>query len=585
MTSLVHSHTTNDAIRQRIRTLCRHDDGGVTPPLLPNDVPHLEPLRGSATHYPLPPAVAAIQFNYLLDSLYHPDVVGSPSFHSVVLSTNHALRLDTEIIHGQSVQRTHAFNASLAELQGPDGLPISTKWGSEEDQDGEDHEKGLGTLNHGRDKEGESEMGSDSEDRIIPAVIRWNSYPPDTDTKLENLLTPDAMPEDWDETLGTVSQNEDLVHSYAYRINDANQGKLIRLRRIPPPPHPALPVTFVLPIQQYSPPTAQSRIEMPPFRPTVFVLNTYEPTEVDSSHSSSQDSEEHAKIPKHGEAEGGRYSEGDERNRATLKRRRVETQAGEDGDQIMQSESPLGDIEGNFRSPTPIPSEQLETSPRPLDDFEQTSMLPAIDEDNEIPDSIPNVFATQFQMKPTLSINLDVEMREPTREFSIYSNIVVPEGQYRRLAPGISTQGPERVMHLEERENEWEDFKRGVMEVNIVEPVLTIDPRLLAIPGVSPTSSKSPTPPCADSPYQLDDDDSSSEGSGYESLELSPPSSYNSMPSYSSDDSDAYSPLSLGELTRGNLKSNAYAVEPVRLSHDTLAALEGQPTKPQYFAC
>ncbi|PBK61979.1 hypothetical protein ARMSODRAFT_981154 [Armillaria solidipes] len=118
-----------NTISKRVQNLCRHDDGGVMPPLPPNDVPHPDALRNSGIYYPLLPSVATTHLNYLHNSLSHPSVTGPLSFHAIVLSTNHALRLETDVIRGQRVQRTHAFNASLAELQGPDGLPISSRVG------------------------------------------------------------------------------------------------------------------------------------------------------------------------------------------------------------------------------------------------------------------------------------------------------------------------------------------------------------------------------------------------------------------------------------------------------------------------
>ncbi len=39
------------------------------------------------------------------------------------------LWLETDLFDGHRLQRTHAFNATLAELQGPDGLPISSRVG------------------------------------------------------------------------------------------------------------------------------------------------------------------------------------------------------------------------------------------------------------------------------------------------------------------------------------------------------------------------------------------------------------------------------------------------------------------------
>ena len=129
MTSPMHSHMTCDEISQRITELYRYDDVGLTPPIPSNDVPHPLALRNSAAYYPLAPSVITTQINYLHNTLFHPNVTGPLSFHSLVLSSKHALRLESDIIHGQQVQRTHAFHASLAELQGPNGIPVSARLG------------------------------------------------------------------------------------------------------------------------------------------------------------------------------------------------------------------------------------------------------------------------------------------------------------------------------------------------------------------------------------------------------------------------------------------------------------------------
>ncbi len=79
MSSPLHSHTTCDKIHQRVQTLCCYNDGGVTPPLPSNNVPHPDPLRNSAIYYPLLPSVATTQLNYLRKSLSIP--VSLDHFH------------------------------------------------------------------------------------------------------------------------------------------------------------------------------------------------------------------------------------------------------------------------------------------------------------------------------------------------------------------------------------------------------------------------------------------------------------------------------------------------------------------------
>ncbi|KAK0495604.1 hypothetical protein EDD18DRAFT_1106219 [Armillaria luteobubalina] len=210
----------------------------------------------------------------------------------------------------------------------------------------------------------------------------------------------------------------------------------------------------------------------------------------------------------------------------------------------------------------PIPSKPSQPTTHSLDKPNSISMLPAIAKDNTTLNSIPNVFAAQMQQE-----------------------VATPEGWYQGpIQPNI-TEGTKGEMYSEGKTTDWGYPEREVRESTLTEPALKKDPCLLAIPAVSPALSKGPTPLHLDSPYLMDNNELSSEESRYESLELLPPSSYNSILSYPSEDSNAYSPLSLEELTWVSLKSNMHVVEPVCLSHNTLAALEDQPNEPQYFAC
>ncbi len=102
--------------------------------------------------------------------------------------------------------------------------------------------------------------------------------------------------------------------------------------------------------------------------------------------------------------------------------------------------------------------------------------------------------------------------------------------------------------------------------------------------------SPSPSPPCQryfDDPRGLVDLPIPLSDYEPDSSAATTPSSNNSMPSLcscsDSDNSDAYSPLSLEELTRGNMKSKYFAVEPVRLSSETKAALADIPNEPRHF--
>ncbi|PBK94282.1 hypothetical protein ARMGADRAFT_1029423 [Armillaria gallica] len=63
--------------------------------------------------------------------LFHPDITNQDSFHAILLTANNAVHLETMIFPDYQLQRTYAFNATLAEPQGPDGLPVSSRRYSE----------------------------------------------------------------------------------------------------------------------------------------------------------------------------------------------------------------------------------------------------------------------------------------------------------------------------------------------------------------------------------------------------------------------------------------------------------------------
>ncbi|KAK0435519.1 hypothetical protein EV421DRAFT_1740173 [Armillaria borealis] len=643
MSSPLHSHATCDEIRQRVQNLCRFGDGGVMPLLLPNDVPHPDALCNSGIYYPLLPSVATTHLNYLHNSLSHPSVTGPLSFHAIVLSTNHALRLETDVIRGQRVQRTHAFNASLAKLQGLDGLPISSHVGHaviffflgehecedgtdenwndlliqqiaclnpedtgpvtpayEEDSDDEDCANGPGVLVQSQARTGDDKGDRNNEGRDMPAVRRRNSYPPDTNVNTESQLVPDTTLDE-DDNPGNETQLNDTVHSYTYQVADNYQGELAQetlpipipraLRRIPPPPHPALPLTFILPVQQiisvkhdeargvfriprdYSLRMTNPILEMPPFRATVFVLETYEPTELASSQSSSDDDDEQDKKSKRGEDDEDDDPESSERDRTTAKRRRVESQEERDGDQLMYPASPPGLTDENFRPPTPVPSVLLQPPVQALSSLEPTSMPPTVAEETSASTAAPNVFAAQLQIIHIPPADLDVEMSESSRPFSINPAIVAPEGQYRGPAERTQGEEDENFLTSEGVGDEWEHFDSEMKSLTPAEPMDTVDPKLImaspaASSGMSITSSRNSSPLYESTQPRIVDDDSSSEGSEYETSDSSPPSSSDSRPSLTSDDSDAYSPLSLEELTR-----------------ETNAALDDLPDELRHFTC
>ncbi|SJL12003.1 uncharacterized protein ARMOST_15419 [Armillaria ostoyae] len=117
-------------IRNRLRAITNNANEADTVNVIPpNRVPRPAPLSNSSEYFPILDSLGRTQLRFLRNSLSHPDVTTADSFHAILLSANNALRLETEVFDGQRLQRTHAFNATLAELRGPDGLPISSRVG------------------------------------------------------------------------------------------------------------------------------------------------------------------------------------------------------------------------------------------------------------------------------------------------------------------------------------------------------------------------------------------------------------------------------------------------------------------------
>ncbi len=113
-------------ILNRLWTMLNQED--ISDPAMvlpPNNIPRPSPLTNSHDYFPLLDSVCRTQLSYLRNSLYHPDVTNADSFHEILLTTNHMLRLEMDLFDGHHLQRMHAFNAMLAELQGPNGLLIS----------------------------------------------------------------------------------------------------------------------------------------------------------------------------------------------------------------------------------------------------------------------------------------------------------------------------------------------------------------------------------------------------------------------------------------------------------------------------
>ncbi|PBK61978.1 hypothetical protein ARMSODRAFT_981153 [Armillaria solidipes] len=332
-------------------------------------------------------------------------------------------------------------------------------------------------------------------------------------------------------------------------------------------------------VDLYSPPTANPVLEMPPFHATVFVFETYEPTEIASSQSSSDDDDEQDKKSKRGEDDEDDDPENSERDRTTSKKRRM----GSNISLVLSDEltNSVNIIDENFRPPTPVPSVLLQPPVQALSSLEPTSMPPIVAEETSTLMATPNVFVAQLQIIHIPSADLDVEMSESSRPFSINPVIVAPEGQYRGSAQRTQEEEDESYLTSKDIGDEWEHFDSEMKSLTPAEPTDTVDPKLVmaspaASSGMSITSSRNSSPLYKSTQPRIVDNDSSSEGSGYETSDSSPPSSSDSRPSLTSDDSDAYSPLSLEELTpvgRGDSNALTYSI----CQHDKAGNLIQEP--------
>ncbi|KAK0229823.1 hypothetical protein EDD85DRAFT_793725 [Armillaria nabsnona] len=131
----------------------------------------------------------------------------------------------------------------------------------------------------------------------------------------------------------------------------------------------------------------------------------------------------------------------------------------------------------------------------------------------------------------------------------------------------------------------------NLQRVHNGDKVLKVDPQKIYPEEWDSCASSSPSPELLISTTFLKMPMESPEPmSSYNSNSRAPstPSSHSSMPSLcsysdSDDSNDTYSPLSLDELTHGNMKSKYFAVEPVHLGKETKAALADLPNKPRYF--
>ncbi len=126
MLQLAPVYSPDQEILNWLRTVLNQED--ISDPatvLPPNNIPRPSPLTNFHDYFPLLDSVCWTQLGYLCNSLYHPDVTNADSFHAILLTTNHALQLKMDLFDEHCLQRMHTFNATLAELQGPNRLPIS----------------------------------------------------------------------------------------------------------------------------------------------------------------------------------------------------------------------------------------------------------------------------------------------------------------------------------------------------------------------------------------------------------------------------------------------------------------------------
>ncbi len=105
------------------------DSNSPSPVIPPNHVPHPFPLSKSSAYFPITGLVCQTHLVQLQNTLFHLDVTSQDSFHAILLTTNNAVRLQTDVFPNYRLQCTYTFNATLAELQEPDGIPVSSRVG------------------------------------------------------------------------------------------------------------------------------------------------------------------------------------------------------------------------------------------------------------------------------------------------------------------------------------------------------------------------------------------------------------------------------------------------------------------------
>ncbi|SJL01185.1 uncharacterized protein ARMOST_04503 [Armillaria ostoyae] len=242
----------------------------------------------------------------------------------------------------------------------------------------------------------------------------------------------------------------------------------------------------------------------------------------------------------------------------------------------------------------PVFSEEMDQSFRPLSPV-STASVPLLSNRPSTPIP-PRLIQEPPKEKPVhyLGQNLDTVVNPRTYTENIQNvgvNYVIIEN-LRRFRDGdqVREVDPQKI-YLSEEEGKWDSCTSSSPSPEPLEPALIAEMPT----GPATRSPLSPVPPTPSPPphYHRDFEvpqifvESPEPMSGYNSDSPTPstPSSHSSLPSlrsYSdSDDSDdAYSPLSLDELTRGNMKSKYFAMEPVHLRKETKAALADLPNEP-----
>ncbi|PBK86372.1 hypothetical protein ARMGADRAFT_1035558 [Armillaria gallica] len=197
---------------------------------------------------------------------------------------NYSLCLEPDDFRGQLVQRMHAYNATLAKIQEPDGIPISSRIGhaiilfypgehepcldpgdlsifsSMFDRDDDDTVARAMQNDMGIDQDKDMDL-DDNDTRL--ALHHHYSYPPDMGPASASVqLTPPSTPKvplEEGEIFNPLPQSNYpwQIYMCRYDTTPANEPSIkmqpfpiLRGSTHPPMPHSALPSTFILPIQR-----------------------------------------------------------------------------------------------------------------------------------------------------------------------------------------------------------------------------------------------------------------------------------------------------------------------------------------------